>query len=92
VGKTALFVVVSPVAGLILGGLVMIALRRLLRRAEVEPTERRFRFLQLASSAAVSLAHGGNAQKTMGVIAALLVSSGHLTAHPDGTLRCPTGW
>jgi PiT family inorganic phosphate transporter len=89
-GKTALFVVVSPVAGLILGGLVMIALRGLLRRAEVEPTERRFRFLQLASSAAVSLAHGGNdAQKTMGVIAALLVSSGHLTAHPDGTLPVP---
>jgi PiT family inorganic phosphate transporter len=40
----------------------------------------------------VSLAHGGNdAQKTMGVIAALLVSSGHLAPHPDGSLPVP-GW
>jgi PiT family inorganic phosphate transporter len=55
----------------------------------VEQTERRFRFAQLASSAAVALGHGGNnAQKTMGVIAVLLVSTGHLTAH-DQTLPIP---
>jgi PiT family inorganic phosphate transporter len=44
------------------------------------------------SSAAVSLAHGGNdAQKAMGVIAALLVNSGHLVPHPDGSLPSPAG-
>jgi PiT family inorganic phosphate transporter len=92
VEKTPLFIVVSPVAGLLLGGLVMLALRGPLRRADIDRTERRFRILQLASSAAVSLAHGGNdAQKTMGVIAALLVSSGHLAPLPDGTLPVP-GW
>jgi phosphate/sulfate permease len=41
-----------------------------LRRADVVRTERRFRYAQLVSSAAVSSAHGGNnAQKTMGVVA-----------------------
>ena len=90
VQKTALFIVVSPIAGLLLGGIVMLVLRAALRRANVERTERRFRLLQLVSSAAVSLAHGGNdAQKTMGVIAALLVSSGHLAPHPDGSLPIP---
>jgi PiT family inorganic phosphate transporter len=79
VRKTALFIVISPVAGLLFGGAVMLVLRLLLRRADVARTERRFRYAQLVSSAAVSLAHGGNnAQKTMGVVAALLVATGHL--------------
>jgi PiT family inorganic phosphate transporter len=79
VQRTALFIVISPVAGLLLGGAVMLVLRILLRRADVVRTERRFRFAQLGSSAAVALAHGGNnAQKTMGVVAALLVATGHL--------------
>jgi PiT family inorganic phosphate transporter len=79
VERTALFIVISPIAGLLLGGAVMALLRRLLRNADVARTEKRFRFAQLASSAAVSLGHGGNnAQKTMGVVAALLVATGHL--------------
>jgi PiT family inorganic phosphate transporter len=81
VRRTAAFVVISPVAGLLLGGLLMLVLRVVLRRADVAKAERRFRLAQLASSAAVALGHGGNnAQKTMGVIAVLLVSSGHLSA------------
>ena len=84
VEKTALFIVISPVAGMILGALIMGLLRLILAKANVARTERGFRWAQLASSAAVSLGHGGNdAQKTMGVIAALLVSTGHLTAHGD---------
>jgi inorganic phosphate transporter, PiT family len=79
VQKTALFILISPVAGLLFGGTVMLVLRLLLRRADVVRTERRFRYAQLLSSAAVSLAHGGNnAQKTMGVVAGLLVATGHL--------------
>lgn len=90
VEKTALFIVISPIAGLVLGGLVMLALRALLRHAEVARTEKRFRGLQLVSSAAVSLAHGGNdAQKTMGVVAALLVSTGHLSGGTSGKLPIP---
>lgn len=90
VQKTALFIVISPVVGLALGALAMTLLRLALQRTDRDRTERRFRALQLASSAAVSVAHGGNdAQKTMGVIAALLVSSGHLTDSADGTLPIP---
>jgi PiT family inorganic phosphate transporter len=90
VEKTALFIVLSPVAGLLLGGAVLGLLRLVLHRADVPTTEHRFHALQLASSAAVSVAHGGNdAQKTMGVIAALLVSSGHLQAGPEGELPIP---
>jgi PiT family inorganic phosphate transporter len=89
VERTALFIVISPVAGLIFGGAVMLVLRILLHRSDPAVVERRFRVAQLASSAAVALAHGGNnAQKTMGVIAALLVATGHLTAS-GGTLPMP---
>ena len=91
VEKTALFIVVSPVAGLLLGGVAMLTLRGVLHRADVPRTERRFRLMQLVSSAAVSLAHGGNdAQKTMGVIAALLVATGYQSGHQDGSLDVPT--
>ncbi|GLZ39345.1 inorganic phosphate transporter [Actinokineospora sp. NBRC 105648] len=87
--KTAVFILVSPVAGMLLGGLIMLGLRALLARADVEKSERGFRWAQLVSSAAVSVGHGGNdAQKTMGVIAALLVSTGHLQAQ-DGHLPIP---
>ena len=90
VEKTALFIVVSPIAGLVLGSIVMALLGALLRKTDVARTESRFRALQLVSSAAVSLGHGGNdAQKTMGVIAALLVSTGHLEAAADGELPIP---
>jgi inorganic phosphate transporter, PiT family len=52
------------------------AIKLVFRRTEEERTERGFRIGRLASSAAVSLGHGTNdAQKTMGVIAALLAPS-----------------
>ncbi|MQY05896.1 inorganic phosphate transporter [Actinomadura macrotermitis] len=79
VEKALVFLVVSPVAGLVVAAALMTALRLLLRGRPARRTERRFRWAQLASSAAVSLGHGGNdAQKTMGVIVALLVASGRL--------------
>jgi PiT family inorganic phosphate transporter len=79
VEKALIFMVVSPVAGLVVAATLMAILRRVLAGRDVERTERGFRWAQLASSAAVSLGHGGNdAQKTMGVIAALLVATGHL--------------
>jgi inorganic phosphate transporter, PiT family len=49
-----------------------------------------FRRLQLVSAAAFSLGHGGNdAQKTMGIISALLVGSGHLQLEANGDLPVP---
>jgi phosphate/sulfate permease len=49
-----------------------------------------FRKLQLVSAAAYSLGHGANdAQKTMGIIAVLLFSTGYL-GRANST--CPSGW
>jgi PiT family inorganic phosphate transporter len=75
-GKTALFIVASPLLGMAVGAGVMAVLRAILARRDVERTEQHFRRAQLVSSAAVSLGHGGNdAQKTMGVILALLIAT-----------------
>ncbi len=80
--KTALFIVVSPLVGLILGFILMTLMMLIFHRARPQPVERGFRLAQLFSAATYSLGHGGNdAQKTMGIIAALLVSTGYLTQH-----------
>jgi PiT family inorganic phosphate transporter len=63
--------------GSALGFALMHAIRRLGRRSAPGTVDMRFRRLQLLSAAAYSLGHGGNdAQKTMGIITALLVSTG----------------
>jgi PiT family inorganic phosphate transporter len=81
VREALIFMFVSPLTGLVLAAVLMTILRFVLAGRDVARTERGFRWAQLASSAAVSLGHGGNdAQKTMGVIAALLVATGHLNA------------
>jgi len=76
--------VVSPIAGLLLAGLLMALINLWLRNHRESGSERVFKVGQLVSSAAVSLGHGTNdAQKTMGVIAALLVATGHLAGGGD---------
>ncbi|MFN8022627.1 MAG: inorganic phosphate transporter [Acidimicrobiales bacterium] len=80
VRRTAMFIIYSPLIGLALGFtlvvLVMWIVHRMRARRKVERT---FRSLQLLSAAAFSLGHGANdAQKTMGIIAALLVGANRL--------------
>src|SRR4051812_14931880 len=78
-GTVALFIVLSPLIGLALAGLLMIATAWASVRVTPFAADRRFRVLQFISSALFSLGHGGNdAQKTMGIIAVLLYSQGHL--------------
>ncbi|MES1171592.1 MAG: inorganic phosphate transporter [Bacteroidota bacterium] len=80
VTKTAVFIVVSPVIGMLLASLLMVALSWLLRRKTPGRVDRWFRRLQLVSAALFSLGHGSNdAQKTMGIIYVLLISKGYLT-------------
>jgi PiT family inorganic phosphate transporter len=80
VTKTVMFIVISPVAGLLLGFLLMLATVWIFRRSTPRKVDTLFRRLQLVSAAAFSLGHGANdAQKTMGIITALLYSTGHLT-------------
>jgi inorganic phosphate transporter, PiT family len=74
--KTLLFIVVAPLMGMTLALILTVALSWMLRRSLPRRVDRVFRGLQLISAAAYSLGHGTNdAQKTMGIILALLVSS-----------------
>ena len=85
---TLLFIVVSPVVGLVVGYFLMILVYWTFRRSAPAKVDRFFRPAQLASSALLSLSHGGNdAQKTMGIIVALLVASQPAFAHQTGILH-----
>jgi PiT family inorganic phosphate transporter len=77
--KTLLFIVLAPFIGLLLGFGLMIGVIWIVRRWRPTRVDRVFRRLQLVSAGLYSLGHGGNdAQKTMGIITGLLVTSGHL--------------
>jgi PiT family inorganic phosphate transporter len=77
--KVCLFIVVSPLVGLVLGTVMMVLMLNLFQHASPSGVDRIFRRLQLLSAAAYSLGHGTNdAQKTMGIIAVLLFSAGYL--------------
>jgi inorganic phosphate transporter, PiT family len=80
VTKVAWFIVLSPLIGMTVGFLMMWLVMWLNHRSTPTRVDRLFRRLQLVSAAAFSLGHGGNdAQKTMGIITALLFSTGHLS-------------
>jgi PiT family inorganic phosphate transporter len=77
--KIGLFMVLAPVIGLAVGFALMLATVWIFRRATPGRVDWVFRRMQLVSAAAYSLGHGTNdAQKTMGIIAVLLFSTGHL--------------
>ncbi len=77
--KTLIFIVLSPVIGLLLGFVLMTITMWLFRRTRPSKVDKHFRRLQLVSAAAFSLGHGGNdAQKTMGIIAGVLFTSGYI--------------
>jgi len=86
--KTLYFIVLAPVLGLILGFIFMAIAMNLFRHARPRKVDRVFRVGQLFSAAAYSIGHGGNdAQKTIGVIWAVMVAGGVLpttaTSAPD---------
>jgi len=85
-GKTALFIVVAPLLGTVLGyGLMKLAVTILGGRSP-GAVDRGFRRAQLVSAALYSLGHGGNdAQKTMGIIVAALVATRSIAAADPGS-------
>jgi PiT family inorganic phosphate transporter len=86
--KTVIFIVLSPVIGLLLGFGLMVAVYWIFHRVPPARVDRTFRFAQLASSAFFSLSHGANdAQKTMGIIVGLLVASQEFFVGQSGWLR-----
>jgi len=83
--QTLSFIVVSPVVGMLAGLTLMVIVYWIFQKMAPARVDRFFRVAQLASSAMLSLAHGGNdAQKTMGIIFGLLVSVKPLMAGQTG--------
>jgi PiT family inorganic phosphate transporter len=77
--KTLIFIVLAPVIGLVLGYFLKVLSTWIIYKSKGQPAgvDRWSRVMQLFSAALYSLGHGGNdAQKTMGIIASLLVSGG----------------
>ncbi|MGN6750581.1 MAG: inorganic phosphate transporter [Xanthobacteraceae bacterium] len=76
---TGAFIVLSPLLGFLLALLLILAVSWAFVRANPRSVEPTFQWLQFAAASLISLGHGGNdAQKTMGIIAVLLFSQGHL--------------
>jgi PiT family inorganic phosphate transporter len=76
-GMLLLFIVLSPLAGFILGTTLMTLVSWVFRSSTPQKVDRFFRRAQLFSAGIYSLGHGGNdAQKTMGIIVLLLTAAG----------------
>jgi PiT family inorganic phosphate transporter len=74
-----LFIFIAPLMGMAIGFVFMLMVYGFFRKFRPSTVDRISRKLQLLSAAAYSLGHGGNdAQKTMGIIAVVLVTSGYL--------------
>jgi PiT family inorganic phosphate transporter len=88
--ETATFIPIAPLIGVVLGFAFMLGLIWIFHKMTPRKVDNIFRRGQIVSAALYSLGHGGNdAQKTMGVIVALLVAAGIFT--PDVKLSI-TSW
>ena len=77
------FLILSPLLGLLVGFVIMIALLWIVRRRAPSRVNRKFKVLQLFSAGAMALSHGSNdAQKAMGIVTMALV--GYFAQHPAG--------
>lgn len=79
IGKVALYIVLSPLIGFLFAFIITNLVNLICYRFTPLKVDGWFRKLQFLSASLYSLGHGGNdAQKTMGIIAILLFSSGYL--------------
>jgi PiT family inorganic phosphate transporter len=86
--KTLSFIVLSPLIGMTFGWILMVAVSWTFRNFPYGSVDRWFRRAQLGSAALFSLSHGTNdAQKTMGIIAGLLVANREQFADPSSPLH-----
>jgi PiT family inorganic phosphate transporter len=77
--KTLIYIILAPLIGLTAGLAIAVAIFWIFRSWTPLRVDRVFRRAQLVSAALYSLGHGGNdAQKTMGIIAGVLVTAGYL--------------
>ena len=77
--KTMAAIFLSPMIGFMIAMLLMLATSWLFKPVQPRKAEGVFKVFHLMSSAAYSISHGANdAQKSMGIIAVLLYSTGYL--------------
>ncbi len=82
--KVTIFIVVSPLVGMVLSYFIMILVMLIFKRSRPARVDKGFRVMQLFSSAVFSLGHGSNdAQKTMGIITGALIA-GNVIDKTDG--------
>jgi PiT family inorganic phosphate transporter len=85
--RTIKFIVLSPLIGMLVGYTLMVIVYWVFRHTTPKRVDNIFRKGQLFSAAAFSLGHGGNdAQKTMGILTAVLAAGGILAYGPNGSL------
>ena len=88
--KIMLFIPLAPLIGMVMGFGIMLAMYWIFRSWRPASVDRLFRRGQLLSAAAYSLGHGGNdAQKTMGIILALLIAAGTVNQGTQLSLTDP---
>ncbi|MBS1790084.1 MAG: inorganic phosphate transporter [Acidobacteria bacterium] len=81
---TLSFIVISPAVGLIAGMTLMVGVIWIFRNVAPTRVDKFFRVMQLLSSSLFSFSHGTNdAQKTMGIIMAALVTGGYVDPKAD---------
>ena len=82
--------VASPLIALLLAALAVVLIRGIQRAFSLDEDHVVFQGGQIATSAWVAWAHGANdAQKTMGVVAAVLVSGGYMDVSANGDIHLP---
>lgn len=88
------FIVIAPLMGFVLGFLIMLAMYWLVRKKTPLLIDRYFRKGQLLSAALYSIGHGANdAQKTMGILMAVLLAAGLIDeSTPLSLLNAKTAW
>ncbi len=86
VTETMAFIPLAPIIGLVAAFFIMVTVYWIFRKWRPHSVDQVFRKGQLVSAAMYSLGHGGNdAQKTMGIIMAVLIAYGAFA--PDKTLH-----
>jgi PiT family inorganic phosphate transporter len=74
---TVYFIALAPIIGMVISSIIYIITMNICRKSKPSKVDNVFRKLQLLSSAAFSLGHGGSdAQKVIGIIAAAMLSQG----------------
>lgn len=91
--KAGIGILASPIVAITIAFLAMYLVAGIQKLSKWHDNHPAFKGFQLFSSAALSFGHGANdAQKTMGVIAALLLGAGYTTIGPDGKTVVVPEW